>query len=92
MTERQAREGTSTIIARRRLTEEEVRKRLSAICVKKYGADSPFPVDHYVDECINSVHLTEVWIDSFIKCVVVYNASTDLYIIISTGEYFDLVE
>lgn len=90
MTERQALEGTKTIIARRRLTEEEVRERLIKVYKKEYGEECP--AKRYAEECIRSTHLTEVWTDSTIGCAVVYNASTEMYIIISTGEHYELVE
>ena len=90
MTEREALEGTATIIARRRLSEDEVRQRLEEAYVKEYGEHCP--AKRYAEECIRSCHLSEVWTDSTIRCAVVYNASTDLYIIISTGKNFDLVK
>ena len=81
MTLREMYEGKDVLRARRNLSEEDVRERLS-----KFYPDSE------VDDIIISAQDFEVWVDSELKVAVVYLHNSKKYIIIATGERFDLVE
>lgn len=80
MTFREVYEGTDKLSVRRMLTEDEVRDRLS----NYYNTAD-------IDDCIHSVKLCECWNDPDGQVAVVYNSSTDKYIIIATGKHIELI-
>lgn len=81
MTLREMYEGKDLLRVRRNLSEEEARNRL-----RKF-----YPVSE-VDVILTNAKAFDVWVDSELKVAVVYLHYSEKYIIIATGERYDLIE